>query len=185
MVKTRQLRKRRTGIRVRKKWVFRQFQLEHQNRTFFAQNECKNCSLRTFRVLFLKLAETPLFARFDVFAVSALRLESKYANPAVLKALRDGKSTTRCKFTIAHSGLLSRFLSADICRHVSSQRGVHSVVNMGGVVKTLRLSNSPSRSVFSTAGSLGSRLGNSVEKSEVPKRGRSKTRSDAETCKCA
>ena len=42
----------------------------------------------------------------------------------------------------------------------SPQRGVHSVVNMGGVVKTLRCSNALSRSVFSTAGSLGIALHN-------------------------
>ena len=41
------------------------------------------------------------------------------------------------------------------CRHFSPERGVHAVVNMGGVVKTLRRSNSLSRSVFSTAGSFG------------------------------
>ena len=37
----------------------------------------------------------------------------------------------------------------------SPQRGVHTVVNMGGVVKTLRRSNSLSRSVFSMVGSFG------------------------------
>ena len=42
------------------------------------------------------------------------------------------------------------------CRHFSSQRSVHSVVNLGGIVKTPRRSNSLSRSVFSTAGSFGS-----------------------------
>ena len=40
-------------------------------------------------------------------------------------------------------------------RHFSSRRGVHDIVNLGGVVKTLRRSNSLSRSVFSTAGSFG------------------------------
>ena len=40
-------------------------------------------------------------------------------------------------------------------RHFSPQRRVPSIVNMGGVVKTLRRSNSLSRSVFSTAGSFG------------------------------
>ena len=39
--------------------------------------------------------------------------------------------------------------------HLSSQRRVHSVVNMGRVAKTLRRSNSLSRSVSSTAGSFG------------------------------
>ena len=43
------------------------------------------------------------------------------------------------------------------CRHLSPQRGVHGVVNLGGVVKTLRRSNSLSRTVFSTAGSFGLR----------------------------
>ena len=37
------------------------------------------------------------------------------------------------------------------CRHLA----LHGVVNLGGVVKTLRRSNSLSRSVFSTAGSFG------------------------------
>ena len=41
------------------------------------------------------------------------------------------------------------------CRHFLPQRGVHTIVNMGGVVKTLRRSNSLSRSVFSTVGSFG------------------------------
>ena len=41
------------------------------------------------------------------------------------------------------------------CRHFSPQRGVQSVVNMGGIVKTLRRSNSLARSIFSTAGSFG------------------------------
>ena len=41
------------------------------------------------------------------------------------------------------------------CRHLSPHRGVHGVVNLGGVVKTLRRSNSLSRTVFSTAGSFG------------------------------
>ena len=40
-------------------------------------------------------------------------------------------------------------------RHFSSQGRVHSVVNLGGVVKILRRSNSLSRSVFSMAGSFG------------------------------
>ena len=40
-------------------------------------------------------------------------------------------------------------------RHLSPQRGVHGVVNLGGVAKTLRRSNSLSRTVFSTAGSFG------------------------------
>ena len=38
--------------------------------------------------------------------------------------------------------------------HLSSQGRVHSIVNMGGVVKTLRHGNSLARSVFSTAGSF-------------------------------
>ena len=41
------------------------------------------------------------------------------------------------------------------CRQRSPQRGVHSVVNMGGTVETLRRSNSLSRSIFSAAGSFG------------------------------
>ena len=41
------------------------------------------------------------------------------------------------------------------CRHFSSERRVPIVVNLGGVVKTLRRSNSLSGSVFSTAGSFG------------------------------
>ena len=41
------------------------------------------------------------------------------------------------------------------CRHFSSQRNVHSVVNLGGVAKTLWRSNSLSQSVFRTAGSFG------------------------------
>ena len=41
------------------------------------------------------------------------------------------------------------------CRHFSSQRRVCGVVNLGGVVETLRRSNSLSRSVLSTVGSFG------------------------------
>ena len=37
----------------------------------------------------------------------------------------------------------------------SAQRGVHSIVNMGGRSKTLGHSNSLSRSIFSTVGSFG------------------------------
>ena len=50
---------------------------------------------------------------------------------------------------------LALTLFPGFCRHSSPQRGFHSVVNTGGVVKTLRRSNSLSRSVFSTAGSFG------------------------------
>ena len=71
------------------------------------------------------------------------------------------KSTTRVVIFLSHSDLLSR---CALCghhypgnyMHFSSQRRVHSVVNMGGVVKKkLRCSNSLSCSVFSTARSLG------------------------------
>ena len=67
---------------------------------------------------------------------------------------------------LSHSDLLSR---CAVCghtfpgnyRHLSPQRGVHGIVNLGGVVKTLRRSNSLSRTVFSTAGSFGHCLVNS------------------------
>ena len=49
---------------------------------------------------------------------------------------------------------MRRHLPAN-CRHLSPQGGVHGVVNLGGVVKTLRRGNSLSRTVFSTAGSFG------------------------------
>ena len=42
-----------------------------------------------------------------------------------------------------------------VCRHFSPQRGVHGVRNLGGVVRTLRRSNSLSRSIFTTVGSFG------------------------------
>ena len=61
---------------------------------------------------------------------------------------------------VSHSVLLSRHtlcghLFPGNYRHVSSHRRVHTVVKMGGVVKTLRRSNSLSRSVFSTVRSFG------------------------------
>ena len=61
---------------------------------------------------------------------------------------------------LSHSDLLSQRTlcghhSLGNCRHFFSPRRVHSVVNLGGVVKTLRRSSSLSRSVFSTAGSFG------------------------------
>ena len=52
-----------------------------QDRTFcalFVHFLCEKCGLAHFVVLFLKLAETPLFAHFNVFAFWALRPEPKY-----------------------------------------------------------------------------------------------------------
>ena len=61
---------------------------------------------------------------------------------------------------LSHSALLWRRACADVIllanyRHRFSQRKVHIIVNMEGIAKTLRPSNSPYRSVFSTAGSFG------------------------------
>ena len=80
-------------------------------------------------------------------------------DPAVLKILRRSKLLCIVNL-LPHSDLLSRRTLCGRhfpwnCRHFSSQRRVPSVVNLGGVVKTLRRSNSLSRSVFSTAGPLG------------------------------
>ena len=44
------------------------------------------------------------------------------------------------------------------CRHLSSQRRFHGVVNLGSVSKTIWRSNSLSSSVLSTAGLLGALL---------------------------
>ena len=81
--------------------------------------------------------------------------------PAILEMLHHSKCTTRSNL-LSHSDLLSRRTLCrhhfpGNCRHFSSQRRVHSVVTLGGggVVKTLRRSNSLPRSVFSTAGSFG------------------------------
>ena len=57
---------------------------------------------------------------------------------------------------LSHSDLLSRRTFCEHhfpgnCRHLASQRRVCGVVNLQGVVKTLRRSTSLSRSVFSTA----------------------------------
>ena len=66
---------------------------------------------------------------------------------------------------LSHGDLLSRTLARTSCpwfyRHLPSQRRVHSIVNMGGAVQTLRRNNSLSRSVLSVAASFG--LGGPVE----------------------
>ena len=80
---------------------------------------------------------------------------------AVLKILRRSKFTMRSKFTIAQWFAMA---TPPPCAHTiflgfagifPLQEGVHGVVNMGGIVKTLRRSNSLSRSIFSTAVSFG------------------------------
>ena len=80
-------------------------------------------------------------------------------DPAVLKILRRVNLLGVANL-LSHSDLLSwrtvcGHLFPGNCKHLSPQRGVHGVVNLGGIVKTLRRSNSLSRSVFSTAGSFG------------------------------
>ena len=67
-------------------------------------------------------------------------------DPAVLKILRV-VNLLRVAFLVRRGDLLSR---RALCghqfpgnyRHFSSQRRVHTVLNLGGVVKTLRRSNS-------------------------------------------
>ena len=80
-------------------------------------------------------------------------------DPTVLKILCHSKFTTRSKFTIAQWFTMVTPSCGRHCpwfyRQPSSQKRVHTAVNEGGVVKTLRHSNSLSRSVFSTAGSFG------------------------------
>ena len=79
--------------------------------------------------------------------------------PCVLKILRDCQLTMRSKFAIAQRFAIATPFSGHhfpwFFRHLSSQRRVHNVVKMAGVVKTLRHSHSLTRSVFSTAGPLG------------------------------
>ena len=80
-------------------------------------------------------------------------------DPVVLKILRRSKFTLRSKFTMAQwftmAAHLARTSFPCFYRHLSSQRRVRSIVNMGGVVKTLRRSNSLSRSVLVWWGPLG------------------------------
>ena len=68
-----------------------------------------------------------------------------------------------------HSDLLWRTPSRRhhfpwFCKELSSQKEGHTVVIMGGIVKTLRHSNSLSRSVFSTAGSFGNGMKRKVRR---------------------
>ena len=84
-------------------------------------------------------------------------------DPAVLKILRV-VNLLRVVFLVRQRDLLSRRI---LCghhfpgnyRHFSPPRRVHGVVNLGGVVQTLRRSNSlfllSSRSIFNTEGSFG------------------------------
>ena len=83
------------NIKVGKKWGFRQFQKEHQKvckTALFALFLCKKCGFAHFLVLFLKLAETPLFVHFNVLAFWALRLESKYT---ILDLSRVGRAPNK------------------------------------------------------------------------------------------
>ena len=69
------------NIKVRKKWGFRQSQKEHQKvrkTALFVYFCAKRAVFAHFLVLFLKLAETPLFAHFYVSTFWALGLEPKY-----------------------------------------------------------------------------------------------------------
>ena len=81
-------------------------------------------------------------------------------DPAVVKIVRRSKFTSRMVNLLRRSDLLwrpplRRHYFPGFCRHFSPQRGFHIVVNMGGgVVETLRRSNSLSRSIFGTAGSF-------------------------------
>ena len=80
-------------------------------------------------------------------------------DPAVLKILRHSKITMHSEFTMTQWFTMATSLCGHRFpgnyRHPASQRRVCGVVNLGGVVKTLRHSNSLSRSVFSMAGSFG------------------------------
>ena len=67
---------------------------------------------------------------------------------------------------MATSPVLTQF--SWVSQAFSPQRRVHSVVYMGGVVKTLTRSNSLSRSIFSTAGSFGCRRATRKKKMEQP-----------------
>ena len=81
-------------------------------------------------------------------------------DPAVLKILRRSKFTMRSKFiiaqwfTMATPPVLTQF-SLVLSAFFPWKRGSHRSKKGGGAVKTLRRSNSLSRSVFSTAESLG------------------------------
>ena len=111
----------------------------------------------------LKMPEKPLIQKSGCFQIPPF-MPPPFAilwakDPAVLKILCDNKFTMRSKSTIAQWFTIAtplrghhfpRFLQAS-----PSQRRVHSVVDMGGVVKTLRWSNSLSRNVFSTVRSFG------------------------------
>ena len=84
-------------------------------------------------------------------------------DPTVLKILRRNyavvKFTMRSKFTIAQRFAMATPPRADTIFRgfagIFPQRRVQGVVNLGGIVKTLRRSNSLSRSIFSTVGSFG------------------------------
>ena len=96
----------------------------------------------------------------EIHAISFFRacISTFPKDPAVPKILRCS-SLLGVVNLLSHSDLLSRRTACrhhfpGNCRHLSPQSGVHGVVNLGGVVKTLRRSNSLSRSVFSTAGSF-------------------------------
>ena len=93
--------------------------------------------------------------------------ETSPKDPAVLKILRVA-NLLRVVFLVRRGDLLSR---SALCghqfpgnyRHFSSQGRVRGVLNLGGVVKTVRRSNSLfkfcyRRSIFSTEGSFGSRF---------------------------
>ena len=80
-------------------------------------------------------------------------------DPAVLKILHRSKFTMHSKFTMAQGFTMAtpsrRHPFPWFYKELSSQKRVHTIVILRGVVKTLRRSNSLCRSVFSMAGSFG------------------------------
>ena len=93
---------------------------------------------------------------------------------------------------LSHSDLLSRRTLCGHhfpgnCRHFSSQRSIHSVLNLGGVVKTLRRSNSlsRSRSVFSRAGAFGQRATTKGQNRFIPHSNRRRVHLLLSRAKCS
>ena len=84
-------------------------------------------------------------------------------DPAGPKLLRDSKFTMRSRFYyrtgICYRGPLARASFSLVSQASFSRRRVHSVVNLGGgLVTSLRRSNSLSCSVFSMVGSFGQEI---------------------------
>ena len=97
----------------------------------------------------LKRSQQQPFSAFKLASIFAIPQETQCdspKDPAVLKVVRV-VNLLRVVFLVRRGDLLSRHT---LCghrfpgnyRHFSSQRRVHGVLNLGGVVKTLRRSNS-------------------------------------------